>query len=286
MDINTLAQHFPEGRTSIAKALRELEAHGYLRRTVIRMPNGRLVTQTVCCNQPAAAPTTDRRSRPQQPEPDPVQEPKPEPDPVQESVPVPTPGPEAVREPERAPAPEPVREPEPGPVPPPAPAARPGHRPLPPVPQPGFHAQELLRIALDVVLGLREADPRLYFSAADAEHLAPGVGAWIERGASPESIRHALTTELPDPLLRPAALLAHRLSVHLPPLPSVPPPSAPRPIQYCETCHNCFRGAPADRCPRCGGAASEPSEYVPETEEQRRRYGWGSRARTMPPDTR
>lgn len=53
-DIKTLAARFPEGATRIAAALRELETHGYLRRTRERTPAGRIVTRTTSCNQPHA----------------------------------------------------------------------------------------------------------------------------------------------------------------------------------------------------------------------------------------
>ncbi|MCX4576874.1 helix-turn-helix domain-containing protein [Streptomyces sp. NBC_01571] len=52
VDIKTLAARFPEGPTRIAAALRELETHGYLRRTRERTPGGRIVTRTISCNQP------------------------------------------------------------------------------------------------------------------------------------------------------------------------------------------------------------------------------------------
>ncbi|MFE9092825.1 helix-turn-helix domain-containing protein [Streptomyces sp. NPDC007264] len=52
VDIKTLAARFPEGPTRIAAALRELETHGYLRRTRERTAGGRIVTRTVSCNQP------------------------------------------------------------------------------------------------------------------------------------------------------------------------------------------------------------------------------------------
>ncbi|EDY53728.1 conserved hypothetical protein [Streptomyces sviceus ATCC 29083] len=52
VDIKTLATRFPEGRDRIAAALRDLEAHGYLRRTRERVPGGRIVTRTVSCNRP------------------------------------------------------------------------------------------------------------------------------------------------------------------------------------------------------------------------------------------
>ncbi|MDH6218428.1 helix-turn-helix domain-containing protein [Streptomyces pseudovenezuelae] len=51
-DIKTLTAHFPEGSTRIAAALRELETHGYLRRTRELVPDGRIITRTISCNQP------------------------------------------------------------------------------------------------------------------------------------------------------------------------------------------------------------------------------------------
>ncbi|KOX31522.1 DNA-binding protein [Streptomyces sp. NRRL F-4707] len=53
-DIKSLAARFPEGPTRIAAALREPEAHGYLRRERHRTETGRIVTRTVSCNQPQA----------------------------------------------------------------------------------------------------------------------------------------------------------------------------------------------------------------------------------------
>ncbi|MDO0913940.1 helix-turn-helix domain-containing protein [Streptomyces sp. DT2A-34] len=69
-DIKTLAARFPEGSTRIAAALRELEAHGYLRRERRRTPNGRIVTRTISCNQPGRHqdhPAPPRKKRPQSP---------------------------------------------------------------------------------------------------------------------------------------------------------------------------------------------------------------------------
>uniref|UniRef100_UPI0021C715F8 helix-turn-helix domain-containing protein n=1 Tax=Streptomyces sp. STR69 TaxID=1796942 RepID=UPI0021C715F8 len=57
VDIKTLAARFPEGATRIAAALRELETHGYLRRERHRVPDGRIITRTISCNQPGG----DRR---------------------------------------------------------------------------------------------------------------------------------------------------------------------------------------------------------------------------------
>ncbi|MFE0254642.1 helix-turn-helix domain-containing protein [Streptomyces sp. NPDC059010] len=64
VDIKTLAARFPEGATRIAAALRELETHGYLRRERKRVPNGRIVTRTISCNQPGSSPAQDHPAPP------------------------------------------------------------------------------------------------------------------------------------------------------------------------------------------------------------------------------
>ncbi|ORT53827.1 hypothetical protein BKD26_37250 [Streptomyces sp. CB03238] len=53
IDIRTLAARFPESRDRIASTLRELEAHGYIRRVRERMTSGRMVTRTYAYNAPA-----------------------------------------------------------------------------------------------------------------------------------------------------------------------------------------------------------------------------------------
>ncbi|WP_329100718.1 helix-turn-helix domain-containing protein [Streptomyces sp. NBC_01439] len=206
VDIRTLAGRFPEGKTRIAAALRELEAHGYLRRTCERTSSGRVVTRTVSCNQPGRTGAPD--------------EPRPEP-----------------RRPAR-------RE------------GEPPRRALPAVPQPAYPAPDLLRAAIEVLVGLRRADPRILLSATEVEHLAPGVAAWLERDLSPSAVHHALTTDLPtEPLRRPAALLAHRLAAQLPPVPPFRAPAAPppvrHPLQNCDLCDRAFRAADPGRCRGC-----------------------------------
>ncbi len=178
-DIKTLAARFPEGPTRIAAALRELETHGYLRRTRERTESGRIVTRTVSCNQPGRHSSTAEAPKP------------------------------AAR---RAATPQ----------------QKPSRRALPAVPKPAYASPALLQTAIDVLAGLRREDPRLLLSATDAEHLAPGVAAWLERDLTPTAVRHALTTDLPpEDLRRPAALLAHRLTAQLPPLPPYRAPESP-----------------------------------------------------------
>ncbi|MFD8649271.1 hypothetical protein [Streptomyces mirabilis] len=60
VDIKTLAARFPEGPARIAAALRELETHGYLRRTRERTPGGRIVTRGRRC-RPLRHPPHSRR---------------------------------------------------------------------------------------------------------------------------------------------------------------------------------------------------------------------------------
>ncbi|UUU31521.1 helix-turn-helix domain-containing protein [Streptomyces sp. CA-210063] len=128
---------------------------------------------------------------------------------------------------------------------------------LPAVPQPAYPSPTLLQTATDLLADLRRTDPRLLLSACDATHLAPGVAAWLERDLTPTAVRHALTSDLPaEPLHRPAALLAHRLTAQLPPPPPFrapeSPPAVPHPLKNCDGCDRGFRAPPGTgRCRDC-----------------------------------
>ncbi|MFF7641140.1 helix-turn-helix domain-containing protein [Streptomyces canus] len=209
VDIKTLTNRFHEGATRIAAALRELEDHGYLRRERERVPDGRIVTRTISCNQPG------HRSH-------------------------------ADREPTRPPHPPQAAKKKPAP----------GKKPLPAVPQPACTAPALLQQATDLLADLRRHDSRLLLSACDTAHLTPGVAAWLERDVAPTAVRHALTADLPDePLRRPAALLAHRLTAQLPPPPPFRAPATPptprHPLQNCDGCDRAFRSPTPGRCNDC-----------------------------------
>ncbi|MFG3121458.1 helix-turn-helix domain-containing protein [Streptomyces sp. NPDC048201] len=235
IDIKSLAARFPEGVARIAAALRELEKHGYLRRERLRVPDGRIVTRTISCNQPPAA----RHHRPGHESTDRERE---------------RGGDRPVR-PATAPAPDPA----------PAPndcAPGPRRKALPAVPSPSCSAPALLQAAADVLADLRRHDTRLLLSTADTTHLAPGVAAWLERDVTPAAVRRALTEGLPEGLLRrPAALLAHRLTALLPPPPPfVPPAPEPRvrhPFQNCDGCERVFRSPEPGRCRDCRAAPRE-----------------------------
>ncbi|NUQ96991.1 MAG: helix-turn-helix domain-containing protein [Streptomyces sp.] len=204
VDIKTLTARFPEGATRIAAALRELEAHGYLRRTRERVGGGRIVTRTVSCNQPGHHRRADHPPRPAKP-----------------------------TRPKKTPP-----------------------KPLPPVPQPSCPSPTLIQQATDLLAHLHRHDRRLLLSERDAAHLAPGVAAWLERDVTPTAVREALTTDLPpEPLCRPAALLAHRLTAQLPPPPpfraATTPPEARHPLRNCDGCDRAFRSPEPGRCHGC-----------------------------------
>ncbi|MFF4210663.1 helix-turn-helix domain-containing protein [Streptomyces sp. NPDC001796] len=252
VDIKTLAERFPEGRDRIAAGLRELETHGYLRRVRERTPTGRIVTRTISCNQPKA---------PQHRKP------------AQAPVAVASTGmvdPPNCNTPGKSVAPAES-----------APAEHTSHskpreprkkHPLPPVPQPAYPSPTLLRTATDLLATLHQQDPRLLLSACDTTHLAPGVAAWLQRDVPPTAVRHALTTDLPpEGLRRPAAFLAHRLAVQLPPPPPFRAPTEPlparHPLQNCEGCDRAFHAPePGARCRDCRTATADSTGTPTDTD--------------------
>ncbi|MET9928207.1 MULTISPECIES: hypothetical protein [unclassified Streptomyces] len=295
--IKVLAATFPEGETAIAAGLRELEHHGFLRRTRERVGGGRVATRTESYNHPEAA---ARRVSPApvlergpvlvpepEPEPEPEAEPEPEPEaePVREAEAVPEseaePGPDAERvpepeaepepepEPEAVPEPEPEAEPvwesEPEPVPEePAPEPRlvppptAPKPPRPPLPGPCRPTEALYAAAADLLAGLRRTAPLFVLSEEDVRRLVPGVAAWLERGMRPDAVREALTDDPPVPLRHPAKLLRHRLITLLPaPLPVAAPVV---PLQNCDDCDRAFRSPVAGVCRGCGEARADGAE--------------------------
>ncbi|MGX1560583.1 helix-turn-helix domain-containing protein [Streptomyces sp. NPDC055506] len=132
-------------------------------------------------------------------------------------------------------------------------------RALPAVPKPAYSSPALLQTATEVLAGLRRTDPRLLLSATDTDHLAPGVATWLERDFTPTAVRHALTSNLPnEPLHRPAALLAHRLTAKLPPpppfrapAPTGTPVATRHPLRNCDGCDRGFRSPEPGRCRDC-----------------------------------
>ncbi|MDX3383767.1 helix-turn-helix domain-containing protein [Streptomyces niveiscabiei] len=205
VDIKTLTEKFDEGEVRIARALRELEAYGYLRRVRQRLASGHVVTRTVSYNNPGAygskAPGDD----------DPPVPPKPKAQPPVRTEP---------------------------PTPP---------KPKPPLPTPTTDNPEHTASAKALLITLHLTDARLLLRRKDVTDLTPAVATWLERGVPLEKIRTTLTTALPTPLHHAPALLAHRLTDHLPP---PLPPTAPRPHPV-TTCEGCDRGIRAPKGTRC-----------------------------------
>ncbi|MFE7748258.1 helix-turn-helix domain-containing protein [Streptomyces sp. NPDC057428] len=151
--------------------------------------------------------------------------------------------------------------PVPTPVPVPAPTARPV--PPPPMPRPQTACPEFQRVATALLADLRRLSPRLTLSEGDIGMLAPGVAAWLERDARPDTIRQALTADLPVPLKHPAKLLRHRITALLPPplpdareLVAVRPGTIVIPMQNCDRCDRAFRSRTPGHCRDCGYGSS------------------------------
>ncbi|NED06576.1 hypothetical protein G3I55_33570 [Streptomyces sp. SID6648] len=270
--IKALAAHCKEGEKRIAAALRELEAHGYLRRVRDRLPSGRIITRTVFCNRPTALlhPRRPAGAPPQPAEPEPTPEPAPAPVPMQEPAPVPVCLPMAA-----PPAPEvPVAPPAPSAplfaprVPPPtAPKA-----PRRPLPQPSELTPELDRAATAFLSDLHRHASQFFLSEDDVRRLVPGVAAWLERAARPDTIRRALTDDPPHPLKHPVKLLAHRLTELLPPAPPgvdalaaldrARPRVTVTPFQTCEDCDRAFRSPTPGHCRDCREDRARRTAYV------------------------
>ncbi|MFD7813029.1 hypothetical protein ACFV6E_08815 [Streptomyces sp. NPDC059785] len=210
--IKTLAARFPEGEVTIARALRELEAAGYLLRRKVLLGGGRIATRTVFVDRPGATAAVRAPVRGSARASAPVPVPVPAPAPVQASVHVPTP------KPTRTPVPSVGSE-----------SAAPG--------------------AADLLARLRLADARLLLSVRDVHRLVPGVEAWLGRDATPDQIARTLTAGLPPegtPIHHPARFLEHRLRTLLPPpLPVAPPreavPEKPAPMTNCDGCDRGIR---------------------------------------------
>ncbi|MEU2547385.1 helix-turn-helix domain-containing protein [Streptomyces roseolus] len=220
----------------IAAALRELEASGFLSRTRERLPDGRFIPRTISYNRPGAESRAARET------------------PEAEEIPEGQEGPEGQEAPE---APE-VQEKPPTPKALERLSVPPAAAPAPPPPPTRSLLPERHRAAAALLAGLRRREPRLLLSERDVRRLAPGVTAWLERGAHPEAVSRTLCASLPHDLAHPAGLLAHRLAALMPPpLPAVPvAPPPPDPFQNCDDCDRAFRAPEPGRCRACASTAA------------------------------
>ncbi|MFJ8404971.1 hypothetical protein ACIQ9K_31435 [Streptomyces microflavus] len=272
--VKALAARFPEGEKLIAAALRELEAHGYLQRARTRLPNGRIVTRTVFCNQPAALLRPRAAATPPQQAPPAPQVRAPVPAPAPALAPAPARGPALAPAPKpehhapQAPAPEAPAPQAPAPEAPapqaPAPEAPvpQGHAsfiplvppptapkpPRPPLPRPRELTPELERISAALLSDLHHHSPEFTLSEEHVHRLVPGVAAWLERDTHPDTIRHALTTNAPEPVKYPYQFVKHRLTALLPPPPHR---TTVTPFQTCDGCERAFRAPTPGHCRDC-----------------------------------
>ena len=242
VDIRSLTERFPEGRDRIAFALRELEAHGYLRRVRERTEDGQLVTRTYAHHAPvdvacAGVAGIERRPTGGRAR-------------TREAV-AGVSREETAQEDDLAPCEVPsdsAAAVEPDMV---APSVEPPEAPAPRGP---LHEK-----AVTLLAGLRRADERLTLSLRDVHRLAPAVVAWFERGAAPAAVLRTLTADLPVTMKHPAGVLAYRLRELLPPpLPAAPEPPPvtagvhrPHPFQECDGCERVFRAPEPGRCRDC-----------------------------------
>jgi hypothetical protein len=158
-----------------------------------------------------------------------------------------------------APAPAAPPPPEPAAPPPPAPAPAERAAPGPELPAPAADAYGILA-------ALGGTAPALALSKADCTALAPLVGLWLARGATPDRIRLALAVRLPPVVHHPAAFVRKRLEAKLPAARSPRTPD-PAPALRAE-CAGC--GAPGlptafveGRCRACRPDAERPTVFTP-----------------------
>ncbi|MBZ9641343.1 hypothetical protein [Streptomyces sp. PSKA30] len=222
VSIAALCEHFTEGEILISRALRELEAAGYLERRRERLSTGQIRTRTYFYDIPGGDPDPDPDGPPEPPKPR-----RPQRQPAAAAVtPMSAAAEETVAVPVQAEAGTPI---------PPADAD----------PQ-----------AIAVLAALRRVDPRLVLSAQEAARLAPAVTRWLVAGLLPTQITDHLTARLPDHLLaRPAGILAYRLKETPLPAParSAEPPVRPAvvPMRNCDGCDRGFRATEPGRCRDC-----------------------------------
>ncbi|KPC71642.1 hypothetical protein ADL35_34340 [Streptomyces sp. NRRL WC-3753] len=234
--IAALCEHFSEGEILISRALRELEAAGYLERRRERLISGQIRTRTYFYDVPGGDGPDGPDGPPGPPTPPPSQV-RPRERPRERSV---------VRE-----SASPLREVAPAPGPAPAPEETES-------PVPALVDADPKAVA--VLSALRRVDPRLVLSAREAARLAPAVTEWLAAGVGPHEITELLTVRLPDRFrARPASFLAFRLRetpLPVPPLPPLPPTverPAVVPFQTCDGCERAFRAQEPGRCRSCRG---------------------------------
>ncbi|MEU6802943.1 hypothetical protein [Streptomyces neyagawaensis] len=252
VSITALCVHFDEGEILLSRALRELEAAGYLERRRERTPTGQVRTRTYFYDVPGGEPDPDPDGSPTPPKPRrPRKQPvAATPAPASGAVPdtVETPVPAEKKTEEETEAAEPEAKTEEAAEPEAKTEAEAGE----PIPLADADPR-----AIAVLAGLRRVDPRLVLSEREAARLAPAVARWLGAGLLPTQITDHLTARLPAHLLvRPVGILAYRLRE----TPLTAPPTggretAERPtvliMRNCDGCDRGFRSAGPSHCREC-----------------------------------
>lgn len=234
--VAALCAHFSEGEIRISRALRELEAEGYLERRRVRDARGAIRTRTLFYDVPGGESPGEPEGPPEPPEPD-------GPGPGGAALPVPAPvAPEGPRT-------AAVVAEVPGPA---APAVREDVVAAAPA---APDDDDVIPRAIALLASLRATDPRLILSRREAAFLAPSVAEWLAAGVGPAQLTRVLTDRLPDEFrTRPARVLGWRLRETPLPVPAEasPPPPAVLPWQTCDGgCDRVFRAAHPGTCRDC-----------------------------------
>jgi hypothetical protein len=232
-----MADTSPQGRLTVAKALRELTKFGYYRVERVRRPDGTFVSETHVYDSPQVGPGAVRpgpgRSAADDRGTNPVKDRGKEPTLPAQRTPI-------------------------GAVPG---AGRGGRQeiPSPPLAQaepPNAASTE----AAALLHRVTAAEPRLRLGAAEAMTLAPLVTPWLERGLGPRDLSPVLLGGLPERVHSASAFLRDRLTRKLPP----PPEQATTPPRRHE-CTACARPIPYEgTCRTCTAADTPPPEAVDE----------------------
>jgi hypothetical protein len=223
-DGRRMADTSPQGRLTVAKALRELTAAGYYRVDRVRRADGTVASEAHVFDTPqvgpgAVRPSSGRRSTGSR-DPHPVKDRGKEPT-------LPTQRPDAATREE-------------GRGEPPATKSAP------------------VGAAVTTLFQVIRAEPRLRLGTTEAQALAPLVSAWLERGYGQRDLAGALLGGLPEHVHSAPALLRDRRIRKLPPAPE--PAAAPAPSRRHE-CGRCARPVPREGiCRACAGLAPEPDD--------------------------
>ncbi|MCX4972378.1 hypothetical protein [Streptomyces sp. NBC_00620] len=234
VSIAALCRHFTEGEILISRALRELEAAGYLERRRERGPDGQVRTRTFFYDVPRG----QRQPTPPPGRPDGPVRPR-------KSAEGGTPG----RTSRNSASPSSDANARP------AQASSPAESPAPPLRLDDADPQAVIILA-----SLRIVDRRLTLSRREVAELAPAVTEWLARGLRPEEITGLLTAGLPRHFQsRPARVLAYRLGevpLAAPPIPDAPPTQRTvLPWQTCDGCERAYRAPEPSSCRDCRKAA-------------------------------